>query len=82
MGPRIHKHRQCCLRIYDICVDPDPPDLDPRIWIRGSIPLTNGSGSGCGYGSCYFFVIDIQDANKKQFFLKVFCLLLFEGTFT
>jgi hypothetical protein len=31
------------LRIQDILV---------RIWIRGSRPLTNGSGSG--YGSCYF----------------------------
>jgi hypothetical protein len=29
------------------------------------------------------FVIDLQDANKKLFFvLKFFCLLLFEGTFT
>jgi hypothetical protein len=26
------------------------------------------------------FVIDLQDANKKQFFF--FCLLLFEGAFT
>jgi hypothetical protein len=29
-----------------------------RIWIRGSIPLTNGSGSGfgsgCESGFCYF----------------------------
>jgi hypothetical protein len=29
------------------------------------------------------FVVDLQDANKKQFFLrKFFCLLIFEGTFT
>jgi hypothetical protein len=28
------------------------------------------------------FVIDLQDANNKQFFLMQFCLLLFEGTFT
>jgi hypothetical protein len=29
------------------------------------------------------FVIDLQDANKKIIFLKkVFCLILFEGTFT
>jgi hypothetical protein len=27
------------------------------------------------------FVIDLQEANKKIFF-KLFCLLLFEGTFT
>ncbi len=36
--------------------------------IRGSMPLTNGSG--CGSGSSYFSVIDIQDANKKVFFFK------------
>jgi hypothetical protein len=45
-----------------------------RIRIRGSIPLTNGSGS-------FFFIIDLQDANKKlpvvkksfsaHYFLKV-----------
>jgi hypothetical protein len=29
------------------------------------------------------FIIDLQDANKKLIFLKeIFCLLLFEGTFT
>ena len=29
------------------------------------------------------FIIDLQEANKKQiFFIKFFCLLLFEGTFT
>jgi hypothetical protein len=28
------------------------------------------------------FVTDLQDANKKLIFLKVFCLLLFKGTFT
>jgi hypothetical protein len=28
------------------------------------------------------FVIDLQAANKKKIFKKVFCLLLFEGTFT
>ncbi len=28
------------------------------------------------------FVIDLQDANKKLFFKKFFCLLLFEGTFS
>ncbi len=52
-------------RIYDILV---------WIRIRGSMPLTNGSG----FGSSYFF-IDLQDANKKlilksfsaYYFLKV-----------
>jgi hypothetical protein len=28
------------------------------------------------------FVIDLQDANKKQIIKKNFCLILFEGTFT
>jgi hypothetical protein len=28
------------------------------------------------------FVIDLQDANKKQIFEKVFLLIFFEGTFT
>jgi hypothetical protein len=28
------------------------------------------------------FVIDLQNTNKKLFFSKFFCLLLFEGTFT
>jgi hypothetical protein len=47
------------LRIHEILV---------RIRIRGSIPLTNGSG----FGSCYF-VSHLQDVNSK-----VFCLLLLE----
>jgi hypothetical protein len=28
------------------------------------------------------FATDLQDVNKKLVLLKVFCLLLFEGTFT
>jgi hypothetical protein len=28
-----------------------------------------------------FFVIDLQEANKKQIFLKFFCLLHFDGIF-
>ena len=28
------------------------------------------------------FIIDLQDANKKQILKKSFCILLFEGTFT
>jgi hypothetical protein len=47
------------LRIHDILV---------WIRIRGSMPLTNGSGSGFGSGSCYIFVIGLQDANKKLIF--------------
>ncbi len=53
-----------------------------RILIRGSMPLTNGSGSGCGSGSS-IFIIDLLDTNKKRFFFqKFFCIVLFEGTFT
>ncbi len=58
---------------------------DSLVWIRiqihGSMPLTNGSGSG--FGSSYFRHWPSQDANKKNFFFfKFFCLLLFEGTLT
>jgi hypothetical protein len=28
------------------------------------------------------FIIDLQDANKNQLKKKLFCILLFEGTFT
>jgi hypothetical protein len=49
------------------------------IWIRGSMPLINGSG--CGSGSCYFPPSRCQQ--KTNFFVKnFFCLLLFEGSFT
>jgi hypothetical protein len=49
-----------------------------RIWILGSMPLTDGSRSG----SC-ILVIDLQDASKKLiFYYNFFCLLLFEATFT
>ncbi len=37
-------------RIHDILVR-----IRIRIWIRGSMPLTNGSGYGFGSGSCYFW---------------------------
>jgi hypothetical protein len=41
---------------------------------------------GSGYGSAdpdpAIFVIDLQDDNKKLFLKKIFCLLLFEATFT
>ncbi len=52
------------LRIHEIFV---------FIWIRvrGSLPLTNGSGSG----SCYF-----RQWPSKRLFSMFFCLLLFEGT--
>jgi hypothetical protein len=66
------------LRIQDILV---------WIWIRGSMPLTNGSGSGfgsvsgCGSGSCYFHHWPSRRQQKTNFFTKMFCILRFEGTF-
>ncbi len=48
------------LRIHDILVW-----IRIRIRILGSMPLTNR----CGSGSC-FFVVDRQDATKKQIFLN------------
>ncbi len=48
-----------------------------RIWIRGSMPLTNGSGCGCG--SCCFRHWPSRCQQKLFLFLKCFCWLLFEG---
>ncbi len=45
-----------------------------RIRIRGSMPLTNGSG----FGSCYFR----HWPSRRQQKTKFFCLLFFEVTFT
>ena len=59
------------LRIHDILVW-----IRIRIRIRGSMLLTNGSGSS------YIFVIHPQEANKNQFKKKVFLLITFEGVFT
>jgi hypothetical protein len=44
-------------------------DILAWIRIRGSTPLTNGSGS------CYF-LIDLQDASKKLIFLTQFFLIV------
>jgi hypothetical protein len=38
------------------------------------MPLTDGSGSGCGSDPA-IFVTDLQDANKKLIDKKFFCLL-------
>ena len=62
------------LRIHDILVW-----IRIRIWIRGSMPLTNGSGSGCG--SFYFHHWPSRWQQKTNL-KKVFCILLFEGIFT
>ncbi len=59
------------LRISDILV---------RIRIRGSVPLTNGSGSG--FGPCNFRQRFSTWQLKTIFFYVFFCLLLFEATFT
>jgi hypothetical protein len=48
-------------RIHDILV---------WIRIRGSMPLTNGSGFGSPDPDPAIFVIDLQDANKKLVFFK------------
>jgi hypothetical protein len=55
-----------------------------RIWIRGSMPLTNDPDSDPdAYPDPVIFVIDLQDADKnRNLKKKIFCLLLFEGTFT
>jgi hypothetical protein len=42
-----------------------------RIWIRGSMPLTNGSG--CGSGSCYFrYSLSFKMPTKNKFFKNSF----------
>ena len=44
------------------------------------MPLTNGSE--CGSGSCHFRHGPSRGQQKTHFFIKLFCLLLFESTFT
>jgi hypothetical protein len=61
------------LRIHDIFVR-----------IRISVPLNKRSGVGSRSDSgpnLAIFFSDLQDGNKN-YFSKVFCLLLFEDTFT
>jgi hypothetical protein len=58
------------LRIHDILVW-----IRIRIWIRGSMPLTNGSRS------CYFRHLPSRRQQKTNFLTIFFCLLLFVGTF-
>jgi hypothetical protein len=43
---------------------------DPYLWLMGPDPDPDPA----------IFIIDLQDANKKLFFKKFFCILLFEGT--
>ncbi len=63
---------QAVLRIHDILVW-----IRILIWIRGSISLTNGFGSGCGYGSCYFRHWTSRCENKKLYFCHRFLLITF-----
>ncbi len=46
------------------------------IWIQGSKPLTNGSGS------CFFRHWPSRCQQKNKFKKKLICLLILEGTFT
>ncbi len=48
-----------------------------RIRIRGSMPLTNGSGSGFGSGSCYFRHWPSRCQQKTNFLTKFFLLVTF-----
>jgi hypothetical protein len=59
------------LRIHDLLIW-----IRIQIWIRESMPLTNGFGSG----SCYFRQWPSR-YQQKNYFLKFFCLFHFEGTF-
>ena len=60
------------------CVSPVFRIHDILVWIRirGSMPLTNGSGS------CYFRHRPSRCQQKTNFLFYFFCLLLFEDTFT
>jgi hypothetical protein len=49
-----------------------------RIWIRGSMPLTNGPDSDPdSFPDPSIFVIDLQDANKNKFKKKSFSAYYF-----
>jgi hypothetical protein len=72
------KRKRVCLpvmRIHDILVW-----IRIRIWIRGSMPLTNDPDPDADSDPA-IFVIDLQDANRKQIFLKVFLLITFTSFF-
>ncbi len=69
-GLKIWLLYNCILCFCDFCLG---------IWIRGSMPLTYGSGFGAG--SCYFWHCPSR-WQQKLFFKTFFCWLLFKGTFT
>jgi hypothetical protein len=68
-------HLHPVFRIHDILV---------WIWIRirGSMPLTNGSGLGSWIRILLFSSLTFKMPAKKLILTQFFCLLLFEGTFT
>ncbi len=70
-GSSLQQPSKPVLRIYDILVW-----IRFRIRIRGSMPITNGSGFGTG--SFYFHHWPTKNSFKK----KIFCILLFEDTIT
>jgi|694.fasta_scaffold101813_2 hypothetical protein len=51
------------------------------IWIRGSMPLTNGTRTGVVSGSCYFRHWPPSKHQQKTSLKKFICLILFEGTY-
>jgi hypothetical protein len=68
---------------------------DPKNQCCGSMTFWWGSGSGSADPYLWLmdlypesdpdpaiFITDLQDANKKLILKKLFCILLFEGTFT
>ncbi len=77
LGIKEHLMIEAVLRIHDIL-------WWIRIRIRGSMPLTNGSGSRFGSGSriLLFSALTFKMPTKKLFKKKFFFILLFEGTFT
>jgi hypothetical protein len=52
-----------------------------KFWYTEPDPRIHTSGSECGYSDPAIFVSDLQDVIKK-FFVLVFLLFTFDGTFT
>ncbi len=76
VGAEPYSLNQCCGSMTFWCVS------DP-------MPLTNRSGSGCGFGSagfvsgsCCFRYWPSRHQKKTNFLNKVFLFIIFEGTFT
>ncbi len=52
-------------------------DILERIRIRGSMPLTNGSGSESGSGSCFFSSLTFKMPTKKIFSFNIYSVHYF-----